>query len=94
MASTPNTTARANSAIITIRLFCCSISDQFPPMLVTVGEFVVCVCADFAVIVRVAVAVFTLPLALATTVNAYAPALAEEVDRSKSSVDVNGGIAD
>jgi hypothetical protein len=37
---------------------------------------------------RVAVEVFTLPPAVATTVSVYAPALAEEAERSRLSVDV------
>jgi len=93
MASTPNTTARASRATIMSKLFCCSTSDQLDP-LVAVCEVVVCVCAAFSLIKRVAVADLTLPPAVATTVNVYAPALAEDVDRSRLSVDVYGGVAD
>jgi hypothetical protein len=43
---------------------------------------------------RVAVADFMLREEVAWTVSVYAPALAEDVVRSRLSVDVYGGIAD
>ena len=65
------------------RLFCCNASDN-PPVVVCATV----VCAAFSLITRVAVAVFVLPAAVATTVSVYAPAFAEDVDKSRLSVEV------
>jgi hypothetical protein len=80
----PTTPRTTTSRINTSDKFCCSTSDQLDPLIV-VCEVVA--CAAFAVITRVAVAVFTFPAAVARMVSVQAPALAEEVDRSRLRVD-------
>jgi hypothetical protein len=55
---------------------------------------VVVVVVDAAWIMRVAVADWTLPAAVPVTVSVYGPGLAVDVDRSRLSVDVKGGVPD